>query len=536
MLELESERYLDEQTAKLAPVEIDCPMEGLSEGDRLALPRLIRAAAVMDGLFLKQVYSRNENLLIQLERGKSDLEKKALEFFRINFGPFDRLNNHHPFIGRVRKPAGANFYPEDMSREEFMAHLKNNPGDDEAFTSNFTVIRRREGKLVAIPYSVFFAEELGKAAVWMREAAALTETVSLRRFLSSRADAFASNDYRRSDMDWMDLESHDLEVVMGPYEVYEDALFGYKAAFESFVTWVDRDESERLRKLSGTMDELERNLPVDDRCRNFNRGKGSPIVVAHEIFSAGDTRAGIQTTAFNLPNDEFVREAKGSKKVLLKNIARAKYDKCWVPIVERVLSEKDLEKVSFDAYFSHVLLHEVSHGLGPGNIRVNGRDTTVSRELKELYPIIEETKADILGLWNLIYLIRKGEMPRLMEDGVFSTYLGGIFRSVRFGIGEAHGGANVIQINYILEKRGFGYDETGSRFYINPGKMLDAVRSLSHEVLMIEAAGDYGAASCFVDRYRRMDERLQRTLQKVSHVPVDIRPRYEAEKLLNGTP
>lgn len=532
VLEMESERYLDDQLAKLAPVEIACPVAGLSEGDRKALPKLVAAAAVMDELFLAQAYGKNAELLGQLERTKTAQERKALSLFRIHFGPFDRLDHHHPFVGKREKPAGAGFYPEDMSKEEFLAHLKAHPADEAAFTSNFTVIRREAGKLAAVPYHRHFAGELARAAQLLKEAALLTENVSLRRYLNSRAAAFLTDDYRQSDMDWMDLTDHDLEVVIGPYEVYEDGLFGYKASFESFITRVDRAASAKLSKLSGSGAELERNLPIEEEFKNFSRGKSSPIVVADEIYTGGDTKAGVQTTAFNLPNDEFVREAKGSKKVMLKNIARAKFDKCWVPIVEQVLSEADLKKVSFDAYFNHVLLHEISHGIGPGNLRLDGRATTVGKELKELYSTIEETKADILGVWNLVYLVEKGEFPAELRDKIFSTYLGGIFRSVRFGIGEAHGGANAIQLNYILAKGGFGFDEQGARYYVNPEKMLAAVRALSREVLMIEVRGDYAAAKAFIATYCRVDERLKRALAKVGHVPVDIRPRYEAESFL----
>lgn len=532
MPEMESEQYLDAQLAKLAPVEIACPLEGLSEGDLKALPKLVAAAAVLDEVFLKQVYSQNGEILRRLELGQSAQARKALDFFRINFGPFDRINEHHPFVGTVKKPLGANFYPEDMSKEEFLAHLQANPGDEAAFNSNFTVIVRQDGKLQAIPYSVFYADELGRAAALMREAAELTGNASLRQYLLARADAFKSNDYRQSDMDWMDLSDHDLEVVIGPYEVYEDSLFAAKAAFESFITRVDRQESAKLMKLSGYMEELERHLPIEDQYKNFNRGKSSPIVVANEIFTAGDTKAGVQTTAFNLPNDEYVREAKGSKKVMLKNIAQAKYEKCWIPIVQQVMAQADLDKVSFEAYFNHVLMHEISHGLGPGNIKVNGRDTSVNKELKELDPTIEEAKADILGLWNLVYLVQKGEFPIELEKTLFSTYLGGIFRSVRFGIGEAHGGANAIQLNYILEKGGFGFDEAGTRYYVNADRMMEAVRSLSHDILMIQAKGDYAAAKAFIETYRKADDRLLRALDKVKDVPIDIRPRYAAESYL----
>jgi hypothetical protein len=531
-MDMVAEETLDGQLAKLAQVEIACPMEGLSEGDQKALPKLVAAAAVMDELFLRQVYSRNLELLKTLKGGKTEQEKKALTWFIINFGPFDRLDDHKPFLEAASKPDGANFYPEDMTREEWNAHLQTHPEDEEAFTSNFTIIRREEGRLVAIPYSRFFAEELNRAGSLLKEAALLTENESLRTYLNSRAEAFHSNSYRRSDMDWMDLKDHDLEVVVGPYEVYEDALFGCKAAFESFITRVDRQESARLAKLSAYMDELERNLPIDDQYKNFSRGKGSPIIVADEIYTAGDTKAGVVTTAFNLPNDEFVREAKGSKKVMLKNIAHAKFDGCWIPIVKEVLGHHDLRQVSFDAYFNHVLLHEISHGLGPGKIKLHGRDTTVNRELKELYSTIEEAKADILGLWNLVYLVNKGEFPQELEKNVFSTYLGGIFRSVRFGIGEAHGGANVIQLNYLLAKGAFGYDGRSVRFYTVPDKMMAAVRELGHDLLMIEATGNYAAARTFIDTHRRVDEGLQKALNKVKHVPIDIRPRYEAETFL----
>ncbi|MDY0297799.1 MAG: peptidase [Acidobacteriota bacterium] len=531
-LEMESLEYLDQQLAKLAPVEIDCFEEGLSDGDKKALPKLVAAAEVMDEIFLCQVYARNREIRAALEASAAPAAQKALRFFAINFGPFDRINHDHPFIGDRAKPEGANFYPEDMAKTEFLEHIKIHPEDETAFTSNFTLIRRREGGLVAVPYSEAYAAQLGKAAGFMREAAARTENPSLKKYLLSRAAAFQTDDYRRSDMDWMDLTDHDLEVVIGPYEVYEDALFGYKAAFESFITRVDREESAKLARISKYTDELEKHLPIDDQFKNFTRGKSSPIIVANEIFTAGDTKAGVQTTAFNLPNDEYVREKKGSKKVMLKNIARAKFDNCWMPIVREVLADAALKQVSFDAYFNHVLMHEISHGLGPGTIEIAGRTTTVSRELKELYAVIEETKADILGLWNLLYLVDKGEFPAELREKIFSTYLGGIFRSVRFGIGEAHGGANAIQLNYILEKGGFVFNEDETRFGVVAEAMPEAVRQLSHEVLMIQARGDYAAAAAFIREYRRLDPRLQRALDKVKHVPIDILPRYAAEKYL----
>jgi hypothetical protein len=517
------------QIAKLAPVEITHDLSDLDKKDKEALALIIEAAKYMDRLFLRQVYSGNERLLKELaESSKENREARVLEgYFRIHFGPFDRLEHHKPFIpGTGEKPAGANYYPEDMTKEEFETHLQTHPEDEEAFTSNFTLIRRQGGKLTAVPYSEAYKEFLEPAAKLLKKAAKLTGNESLRTYLDSRADAFGSNDYYQSDIHWVELKDHDIEMVIGPYEVYEDELFGYKAAFEAFVTIVDREESKKLEVIAQYLDDLENHLPMEDRYKNFNRGKSSPISVVHEVFTAGDTKAGVQTTAFNLPNDERVREAKGSKKVMLKNVARAKFDNCWIPIAKKVLAGPDLAMVSFDAYFNHVLMHEVSHSLGPGTIEKNGRKTLVNKELKELYSFIEETKADILGVWNVLFMIEKGVFPAAQEKYVYSTFLGGIFRSVRFGINEAHGGANAIQMNVMLEKGGFEFKRKDVRFNVNPIKIKAAVKELAAEVLEIEALGDYQRAKVLMDKYCLLSEPLKLAIEKVKHVPIDIRPVY----------
>jgi len=373
---------------------------------------------------------------------------------------------------------------------------------------------------------------LQPAAELLKEASELAENPSLKKFLRSRAEAFLSNDYFQSDMDWMDLKDHSIEVVIGPYEVYEDALFGYKASYEAFVTIVDKKESEKLRKVASYLKEMEMHLPIPDEYKNFERGSASPIVVVNEVFTGGDTKAAVQTTAFNLPNDERVRQAKGSKKVMLKNIARAKFDKCWIPIVNVVLAPQDLKRISFDAYFNHVLMHEMSHGLGPGIIVKNGVKTTVNKELKETYSTIEEAKADILGIYNLIFLVDKGVFPRELGEKVYASYLGGIFRSIRFGINEAHGGANAIAINYLLEKGGFVYDPKSEKFGVNYAKIEDAVRALAHDLLMLQALGDYEGAKQFIEKYRFLSPELRNALKKLENVPIDIYPIYAVEKEL----
>jgi len=518
------------QIEKLVPVEIGYDKNLLNPNEQQALYLLVKAAQLMDSIFLQQVYHKNEILLKELQTTKNQDYPVLLDYFTICFGPFDRLEQNRPFINlKEKKPAGANFYPPDMSKEEFQNWIKDHPEDEAAFTSNFTLIRRENQKLVVVPYSQAYLEKLQKAADYLRQAAALIENPSLKKYVLSRAEAFLSNDYFQSDMDWMDLTDHSIEVVIGPYEVYEDALFNYKASFEAFITLVDPAESSKLRIIARYLDRMERNLPIPAKYRNTRRGSLSPIVVVQEVFTAGDTKAGIQTTAFNLPNDERVREAKGSKKVLLKNVAQAKFQNCWLPIVYEVIAPEELPFITFDAYFNHVLMHEMSHGLGPGIIIKNGRETTVNKELKETYSVIEEAKADILGVYNTEFLIARRVLPDTLRWQTYSTFLGGIFRSIRFGISSAHGGANAISFNYIQQKGGFEYVKESGQFRVNREKIASAVRDLARELLIIQATGDYQTAVQFVETYRKLPLEVQNALKRLENVPVDIRPVFSIE-------
>lgn len=521
------------QIDKLVPVEISYDKSLLSSNEQQALYLLVKAAQLMDSIFLEQVYSKNNLLLKELRAGENPDYALLKEYFTICFGPFDRLEQDRPFINlKEGKPAGANFYPTDMSKEEFQNWLMANPADESSFTSNFTVIRREDRKLKAVPYSEVYREKLMTAADLLRQAAMLIDNPSLKKYLLSRADAFMTNDYFISDMDWMDLTNHSIEIVIGPYEVYEDALFNYKASFEAFITLVDPVESTKLRVVGQYLDQMENNLPIPARYRNTRRGSSSPIMVVQQVFTAGDTKAAIQTTAFNLPNDERVREAKGSKKVMLKNVAQAKFQKCWIPIVYEVIAPEDLPFITFGAYFNHVLMHEMSHGLGPGFIIKNGRETSVNMELKETYSTIEEAKADILGVYNTQFLIEKRVLPDSLEWQTYSTFLGGIFRSIRFGITSAHGGANAISFNYLQERGGFEYVKENGQFRINREKIKPAVTELARELLLIEATGDYNAAVQLIEKYRYLSLEMQNALKRLENVPVDIRPLYTIEQEL----
>ncbi len=522
-------------------VEI-APDQEVRPGDLEVLVPLLKAAMVMDRLFWKQA-SEVGLAIRERMRAAPPGQEVLRDLVEVHYGPYDRLRGHEPFLEAPPKPLGATFYPPDMSREEFEAHLQAHPEEREAFESPFTVIRRgADGRLRAIPYSEFYREDLAEAARWLREASSKTKDPVLARFLESRAKAFETNDYFESDMAWMDLgtssegESSDIEVTIGPYEVYEDRLFNLKAAFEAFVTVRDRVESEKLARVAHYLDQIEASLPVDDRHRNYSRGAASPISVVQVVMTAGDTRAGVQTTAFNLPNDERVRAVKGSKKVLLKNVGQAKFRESLVPIAQEVLQPALLPLVDFDAYFNNVLMHEVSHGLGPGFIaRPDGTKTTVNAALRDTYSAIEECKADTVGLFATLWLIEHGVFPSELLERTMATYLAGIFRSVRFGIEEAHGRANIVAYNFLRRAGAFTYEPASGRFGVDGGRFAPAVRDLARALLTIEAQGDYEGARRFLAEYGEMPDEVAQALERLKHVPVDIRPRYPlAERLLGG--
>ncbi len=523
-------KELKEKISRFQPVEIRYDESLLDENQKMVVQKLFEASKIIDQLFLEQVYSKNLEIKTNLENGNSELQKLQLEYFNIMFGPFDRLDHDAPFYSDTPKPAGANFYPEDMTKDEFNSWLEEHPEDQEAFTSEFTVIRRDNEKLTAIPYNRFYNEKLVKIKELLEEAAEYAENPSLKKYLLSRAEALLSNDYFQSDMDWMDLKDHTIEVVIGPYEVYEDGMFNYKASFESFITLVDPLESEKVQIFSRYLNDMEKNLPIPDEHKNFNRGSESPIMVVQEVFRAGDSKAGVQTIAFNLPNDERVRKAKGSKKVMIKNFHEAKFEKLLKPIAIEVLEESQLKFVTFDAFFNHTLMHEISHGLGPGFITINGTKTEVKKELKETYSMMEECKADILGLFNNIFMIDKGVYDKSFEKELWTTFLAGIFRSVRFGIAEAHGGGNAIIFNYMLENGGFIYDEAAGKLKVNYDNVNTVLSKLANKVLMLQATGDYNGALELKTIYGVNSPVMKSMIAKLSGLPVDIKPEFQIEK------
>jgi hypothetical protein len=542
---------LKNQIDKYARVEIPIETSVLSPPEIEALVKLVQAGGIMDEIFLRQVWAGNVELRDKLmAAARSGPDKEVMSdlyrFFRINFGPWDRLEEDSPFIGTMKKPAGANYYPADMTAKELETWIAKQPDQADAFKHYFTCIRRKDGGLAAIPYSQEYKALLTKAATLMNEAADIltapenaakfgeaVDYTTLATFLRSRAAAFSSNDYFQSDMDWMDVEGNIIDVTIGPYEVYEDNLFGYKAAFEAFIAVRNPADSRRLVDLKDFLPGMERNLPIPDEHKNLGRGSESPISVVDVVFVGGDSKAGVQTIAFNLPNDERVREAKGSKKVMLKNFNRAKFDKILTPIADVVLDPSQRNMIEFDIFFSNVLLHELSHGLGPGDITLpDGTKTTVNQELKTLYSSIEEAKADIMGLYNTAYLVQQGYFSKDHETKAYVNFLPGFFRAIRFGATSAHGKANMMEFNYMMEKRAIELDPETDRFRVNLAKMPDAVRSMTRDLCMIQALGDYDAAEAFINRYGNMVPDVERQLEKMSTIPTDIELVYEAEKYI----
>jgi Peptidase family M49 len=517
-----------QRVAQLPRTVIDYDRSLLNDNDRQVVAKLIEASKLIDEIFWRQVSGENPDLRVKLQqRGGA-----AYDYFLMNKGPWDRLKQDEPFIGTRKKPAGAAFYPEDITKEEFERYIAAHPEKKNELQGLFTVVRRDGTDLVGVPYSAFYRDFLEPAAARLREAAALTTNTSLRNFLNKRADAFLSDNYQDSDMAWMDLDGP-IEVVIGPYEVYEDDLFNYKASFESFVTVVDAPESAKLTAYAHALPDMERNLPEPEQYKNPNRGAESPIRVVDEIYTAGDARRGVQTSAFNLPNDETVREKKGSKKVLLKNVMDAKFRQSGRPIALRVLDPSLLNLISFDAYFNQVLFHELSHGLGPGFLTLpSGERVEVRIPLKNLYSTIEESKADILGLWNILFAQNRRLLSGFDERQLFATYAGLMFRSMRFGIDEAHGRGTALQWNWFRERGAItpsgGQPPSAVQYTVDFAKMRDAVRDLATELLTIEATGNFDRANALLSKYGVETPEMQTVIATLKDIPVDIWPVYPA--------
>lgn len=521
-------------SARLAPVDISVDLSALPASEKAALAKLVEAARLMDPLFLRQSWAGSEALLVQLAEDTSPLGRARLHAFVQNKGPWLRLDEERPFLPGVgERPPQGSFYPLDATRAEVDQWMKSLPDAERAKAVGFftTVRRGPGGKLQLVPYSLEYQAELSRAAALLREAAALTHQPTLKEFLEKHAAAFHSNDYYASDVAWMKLDAS-IEPTLGPYEVYEDRWFNFKAAFQAFVTVRDDAETQKLARFSAELQDIENNLPIAPELRNPKLGALAPIRVVNSLFSAGDANRGVQTAAFNLPNDEKIGKELGTKRTMLKNIQQAKFDVVLRPIAKVALSPADQKKVSFDAFFTHILMHELMHGLGPHNITVGGKATTVRAQLQSAYSALEEAKADISGLFALQHLVDKGELGKELEQTMYVTFLASTFRSIRFGLNEAHGKGIALQLNSLLDAGAFKVAADGT-FSVDATKVKSAVKALTAELMTLQASGDKARAEALLEKRAVMRPEVKRVLDRLANVPVDIEPRYlTAKKLL----
>jgi hypothetical protein len=529
---------ITEMTARFAPTPIRVDTSKLSAGDNKALVKLVEAARLLNPLFMEQLWADNLPTWHKVQGDSSPQGKARARYYWINKGPWSALDEQMAFLPGVpeRKPLGANFYPDDMTKTEFETWVKtlSEPQQEQA-TGFFTVVRRDENKkLKLVPYSEEYKASLQKIAALFKDAAAETDNASLKKFLNSRADAFLSNNYYASDVAWMDLDAP-IDVTFGPYETYNDELFNYKAAFEAYITLRDDEETNKLKAFTAHLQEIENNLPEDPKFRNPKLGGTAAIRVVNSVFSSGDGDHGVQTAAYNLPNDERVVHEKGSKRVMLKNVQEAKFKSVLMPIADRVLAKDARKDVAFEPFFTHILAHELMHGLGPQQITVAGKTTSPRQQLKELYSAIEEAKADATGLFALQYMMDNAKKMNLAgvlksdeaaQRQLYTTFLASTFRTLRFGVTEAHGKGMVFQFNYLMDKGGFIQNPDGT-FAVDYAKIKGAVRDLTNTLLMLEANGDYAAAKKMLDELTVLRPATQKVLDGLKGIPVDIEPQFE---------
>jgi hypothetical protein len=495
-----------------APFRLTADLSGLSENERRMLGLFIDASVIMDDLFWRQAYGDRDALLASLAK-----EPGLQQFAKVNYGPWDRLAEHAPFVPGVGpKPLGAQFYPADMTREEFeKANLPES-------RSEYTLLRRdAQGALQVVPYHEAYADQVSRAAALIEQAAGLAEDPGLEKYLQARAQALRTDDYRASDRAWLDMKDNRIDLVIGPIETYEDRLFGYKASYEAYVLVKDMEWSRRLARYAAMLPELQRGLPVPDAYKAEAPGTDSDLNAYDVLYYAGDCNAGSKTIAINLPNDEQVQLEKGTRRLQLKNAMRAKFDKIMLPIADELIVPEQRKHVTFDAFFGDTMFHEVAHGLGIKNT-IDGKGT-VRDALRELGSGLEEGKADILGLYMITRLHEKGEVSGALED-YYVTFLTGIFRSVRFGAGSAHGQANMLRFNYFADRGAFSRDDATGRYRVDMAKMRKAMDELSALILKLQGDGDYAGVGKLTRELGVIRPQLQADLERLAarNIPVDV--------------
>ncbi len=510
--------------AKYAPVVMQARTKALPISERKALEKMIEAARALDTVYWKQRSNHGLDLLSKLENSTTQEDKDRLHYLKINYGPYDKSDADKAFIGKESMPAGATFYPENLTKEEFERYLVAHPEVKDEFQKVNTIIKRDGDKLVTIPFEKVFQSELTKTAQALKQASLFTKNTNFKKYLQLRADALLSGDFRPSDFAWIDVRDGFLDIVIGPIEVYDDSLIGLKASYEAMVLVRDVPASEKLKVFEQQMPNLQQNLPVAPDLATKEKPTATPISIFDVAYAAGAANAGVKTVAASLPNDELVIKDKGAKKLFYKNIMLAKFEKILVPIAKEMVDPKLIPFVTEEAFFNNVLGHELAHTLGLKFVRSQGKDTdtAIRIALKDTYSSIEEAKADIVGIYAISYLTKKGILTPEQEKQSFATYLAGTFRSIRFGSGDDHARANIIQFNYLRERGAITYDEKTGLYGLDINKFREAVKGLSEFLLTIEGKGDYESARQTVDRQGKLDEKSETNLKKLNKLAVDI--------------
>ncbi len=509
-VEKQQNNEMKKKVEQYAKVKLTTDLSKLSDNEKKVLVHLIKATDYMNPVFWEQTYGNKEDLLNKVN------DPYTREFVEINYGPWDRLNNNEPFIeGIGPKPAGANFYPHDMTKEEF------EKADLPDKTSQYTILRRdKNGDLYTIPYSVAYKQYLEPAAKELLEAAKYAENPQFKNYLKLRAEALLNDQFRKSDMQWMDMKDNHIDVVIGPIENYEDQLYNYKTGYEGVVLVKDMDWSKKLAHFIQFLPELQENLPVEAKYKQEKPGTRSDLNAYDVLYYSGEANTGGKTIAINLPNDEEVQLKKGTRRLQLKNVMKAKFDQILVPIANILIDSGQRKHIKFDAFFANTMFHEVAHGLGIKNT-INGKGMARTA-LKEHYSTIEEGKADILGLYMVDQLQKKGELDGDIKD-YMTTFMASIFRSVRFGAADAHGVANMIRFNYFKDKGAFTRNPDGT-YKVNYDKMYDAMKSLSSLILKLQGDGDYEKVGVLIKEKGIVSPQLQKDLDRLNeaNIPVDI--------------
>lgn len=494
------------------PVTLTADLSHLSADQKKMVAILINASKIMDELFWQQSTGKPSAETLD----KID-DEKLKQFVSINYGPWDRLDGDKPFIqGVADKPLGAGFYPEDMTKEEF------EQADIADKTGLYSVIKRNDkGQLYSVPYSVYYKDSLEKASKLLLEAAALAENQDFKNYLTMRSEALVTDNYQASDFAWMDMKTNEIELVYGPIETYEDLLYGYRAGFESYVLIKDMAWSEKLVKYAATLPELQKGLPVAGSYKAEMPGSNAELNAYDVVYYAGHSNAGGKTIAINLPNDEEVQLKKGTRRLQLKNAMQAKFDKILMPIADVLIVPEQRQNITFNAFFNNTMFHEVAHGLGIKNT-INGKGT-VRQSLKEHASALEEGKADILGLYMVTQLFEQGVITEGKLEDYYTTFLAGIFRSVRFGASSAHGKANMIRFNYFAEQQAFNRNEQGM-YSVDMDKMRKAMNGLSELILTLQGDGNYQGVDSLVADKGLIKSQLASDLKRLedANIPVDI--------------